>query len=176
MRNILRTEQDYRLLLDLLDGRPPASEGPTDYAGFVVVKPWGYEFQVYDNNLCSIWLACLKPGQAVSLHCHQRKRVIFIPMSDGITFKTLDLSLPLNEYVSIESGVFHSQENNSAEDGYFLECEYPSEKTDLIRYKDRYGREGKPYEGRSAMRPMAEYIDQIPGNVRCNLHVRGWAA
>lgn len=162
MKLIKRNTTDERLLRELTaNGLPPKTEQPDDYAGFLVLKPWGYEFQVFDNAACSVWLACLRPDRAVSMHCHQRKQAAFIPLSGGVTFRTLGTSEALQGYLAIEEGVFHSQENNSGDDAFFLEYEWPSEKSDLVRYKDRYGRTGKGYEGKSSMRRLVDVIDDL---------------
>lgn len=165
---ITQSSKDKQVLLELLDaGKPEVAEQPKDYAGIVVLKPWGYEFQVFDNGVCSIWLACLKAGEAVSMHCHQRKQAMFIPLSDNITLHTFSRDFHLRSSVCINRAVFHSQENNSTEDGFFLEYEWPSEKSDLVRYQDRYGRERQGYEGIGSMVPMREFdLLQLPAAIR----------
>lgn len=154
---IERTQEDIHGLDECLerDG-VPYRYPPVDYAGYVITKPWGYEFQVHDSGAMCVWLACLRSGQAVSLHCHQRKSATFTPLTNGITLRTLHGQYELVLPITVEKGVFHSQENNTPYDAFFLEYESPSEKTDLIRMTDRYGRAGKGYEGRDRMVRLAE--------------------
>jgi len=140
---------------------PKPTDQPLDYTGLMVKKPWGFEFQVFDNGVCSIWVACLKPGQAVSMHCHMTKKAMFVPLSPGVTFRTLQGAEPLNDTFSVDRGVIHSQENNTDQDAYFLEYEWPSNKADLVRHSDRYGREAKGYEGATEMVPMTTAIPEI---------------
>lgn len=159
MKHYKKTQAD----IDALAGKdiPAPVNQPKDYAGYVVMKPWGYEFQVFDNGECSIWIACLNPGQAVSMHCHPNKKAMFVPLTDGVTFRTLHGAEPLIGAISVDYGVLHSQENNTNEDVYFLEYEWPSNKADLVRHADRYGREAKGYEGTSEMIPLAASLNSI---------------
>ena len=46
----------------------------------------------------------------------------------------------------IRPGLFHSTKALSKKDSIVLEIETPINKNDLVRYKDNYGRENKPYE------------------------------
>ena len=162
IKSIRATEQDRRLLHGLIEkGIPSTKDQPIDYSGLVVLKPWGYEFQVFDNGLCCVWFACLNSGHAVSLHCHQHKKAAFVPLSDGIHLCTLDGLMPLSECIAVDAGVFHSQENDTLRDSFFLEYEWPSDKTDIVRLKDRYGRESKGYEGKNKMIPFATAIDRL---------------
>lgn len=157
MRIIKRTARDADVLRSLVeaDRIVKAGDQPKDYAGLVVLKPWGYEFQVY-NGTCAIWLACLRPGHAVSMHCHLRKKAMFLPLAKTLRLVTLAGRETLLEAVTVEEGVFHSQENVGDKDAFFLEYETSPEKTDIIRYRDRYGREHSGYEGRSEMVPFAD--------------------
>ena len=168
IRAIPQSKADRDLLRKLIaKGIPTVTEQPRDYQGVAVMKPWGYEFQSYDNGHCSVWIVCLKAGQAVSMHCHQRKEAMFIPLTSSIMLRTLDVGvMVLWEGICIDKGVFHSQENNTDEDAFFMEYEWPSEKTDLVRYKDRYGRENKGYESKSEMVPLYEAAMNMPEHLR----------
>ena len=178
MDHIAKTNHDQNTLNGIIDSRglPKRAGQPADYAGFVVIKPWGYEFEVFDNRRCSIWMACLRPGQSVSMHCHQTKSAMFLPLSEGVTFKTLLQERALASAICVEPGVFHSQENHSDKDAYFLEYEWPSDKADLVRLYDRYGRETKGYEGVDSMVPisMAEAAGAV--NVPEDLKLLMWRA
>ena len=48
----------------------------------------------------------------------------------------------------IRPGLFHSTKPLSKKNSIVLEIETPINKNDLVRYKDNYGRENKPYEGK----------------------------
>ena len=102
------------------------------------------------------------------MHCHQRKQASFIPLSKRIMLVMLKDRKPLIECISVDCGVFHSQENNTNKDVFFLEYEWPSDKADIVRYSDRYGRKDQGYEGMSAMVPLADaLIDMnLPRHIR----------
>ena len=56
----------------------------------------------------------------------------------------------------IREGLFHSTAALSPEGVLVLETETPSDKTDLVRLEDEYGRQEKPYEGQDAAMPLGE--------------------
>ena len=49
----------------------------------------------------------------------------------------------------IRKGLFHSTKAISEEGANIFEIETPKIKHDIVRLEDKYGREGKPYEGKS---------------------------
>ena len=55
----------------------------------------------------------------------------------------------------IRKGLFHSTKTTSPEGALVFEIETPVDKNDLVRFKDRYGREGKPYEDHTFELPKA---------------------
>lgn len=159
MRFIKRGAEDIALLADIVGrGKRLERRQPVNYSGLVVLKPWGYEFELFDNANCSIWLMCLRPQTSTSLHCHQLKDAAFMPLTGGVTFRTLARKEALLEYLSVEKGTFHAQENNTKNDVFFLEYEWPSRKDDLVRAEDRYGRVGTGYEGVTEMVPLKEWM------------------
>ena len=52
----------------------------------------------------------------------------------------------------IRPGLFHSTKALSNNSATILEIETPIDKNDLVRFKDNYGRENKPYEGKNKMK------------------------
>ena len=51
----------------------------------------------------------------------------------------------------IRPGLFHCTKNFNKETATILEIETPINKDDLVRFKDNYGRENKPYEDKNSM-------------------------
>lgn len=119
-----------------------------DYAGIVVQKPWGYEYLMYENEFVAIWILHLKKGQENSLHCHPKKKTSMIVLSGKIRATTLNDWFELDRLDGLiyENGLFHTQKALS-DDVFLMEIETPPDKSDLVRLKDTYGREGKAYEG-----------------------------
>jgi len=120
---------------------------PLDYRSCVVLKPWGFEFQMFDDRQHAVWLLCIKPGEATSLHCHQHKTAVFVPLKGAVVVKTLEQDHPLGDAMICHPCVFHSLANETEDDIYVLEIESPSIKRDLIRASDKYDRQDIGYEG-----------------------------
>jgi len=71
----------------------------------------------------------------------------------------------------IRPGLFHSTKGLAKKDSIVLEIETPINKDDLVRYKDNYGRENKPYEGKNHMKKLKnEIVFQIPKKFSCNTY------
>ena len=124
------------------------------YDNKVVFKPWGYEHVVYrnSNNLC-VTLLNINYNKSTSLHCHPQKKSGFILLKGKASFQ-LGLRKKNTEIHSSPSkrmmarGLFHSIKSVSKNGLLALEFETPVNKNDLVRYKDKYGRAKKPYEGK----------------------------
>ncbi len=124
------------------------------YDNRVVYKPWGYEYTIYRNlNHLSVTFLKINYNKSTSLHCHPNKKTGFMIIS-GRALIQLGLWKSTAEYYSapsklmIRTGLFHSIKAASKNGVSALEFESPVDKNDLIRFKDDYGRETKPYEGK----------------------------
>ena len=124
------------------------------YDSRVVYKPWGYEYTIYRNlNHLSVTLLKINHNKSTSLHCHPNKKTGFILIS-GRALIQLGLWKNTAEYyrapskLMIRTGLFHSTKAVSKNGVFALEFESPVDKNDLVRFKDDYGRETRPYEGK----------------------------
>lgn len=127
----------------------------------VVPKPWGYEYCAFDNGKAAVWILHIAKGKQTSLHAHPKKKTRLIclqgevavnapaPQEKLASFRFLK---PL-EAIDIDKGIFHQsvvmprESTMHAENGAFLmEIEEPSDKADIVRMDDAYGRTGKPIE------------------------------
>jgi len=124
------------------------------YDSKVVAKPWGNEYVVYRNsNKLSVTLLNIDYNKKTSLHCHPTKKTGFIVLS-GKALIQLGLWKVTSKYFTaptklmIRTGLFHSIKAISKKGLCALEFETPVNKKDLVRFKDSYGREKKPYEGK----------------------------
>jgi len=132
-----------------------------DYSNVIVKKPWGYEYLVFKNDWVAIWLLHIVRKRKTSMHFHPNKTTGLILLSGDATFYHINGKIELNtmDGVIIEKMAFHSTEAfNSlpiepvSENGiWVMEIESPPMKTDLVRMKDEYGREGATYEGTDNM-------------------------
>ena len=132
-----------------------------DYSRVIVVKPWGYEYLVFENEYVAIWMLHIVRKRKTSMHCHPQKTTALVLLSGNATCSNLEGERQLNplDGVFIERGVFHSTEASSelpitplSENGiWVMEIESPPDKGDLVRMEDEYGRAGTAYEGKSKM-------------------------
>ena len=124
----------------------------------VVKKPWGYEYLAYENKDVALWFLYIKPTHATSLHCHPNKTTGLILLDGKAEVSFLNSSSILNptNKVMIRKGLFHSTKAISEKGAFVFEIETPVDKQDLVRFKDNYGREGKPYEDETFEMPKAE--------------------
>jgi len=130
----------------------------------VVTKPWGYEYLVYQNPHVAVWLLCLQPGKRTSLHKHERKISRLIVVSGELSVEVGGKKRVLSDGQDqiINKGIPHQTENQSPNNAYLIEIEYPNDKFDLVRISDDFGRKGQGYENQSrfvARRPNHDYIE-----------------
>lgn len=130
-----------------------------DYSNVVVKKPWGYEYLAWDNGYCAVWILHIARGRKTSTHCHPNKKTKLIVLSGRATvyeideidrFRSTSYALLDLDDTNIDKGIYHCTEavgTATSEDGIWLmEIEYPSDKEDLVREDDVYGRKSQPYE------------------------------
>tara|TARA_Y200000002_G_C22560093_1_gene612090 strand:+ start:187 stop:885 length:699 start_codon:yes stop_codon:yes gene_type:complete len=132
------------------------------YIKKIVHKPWGREHLVYKNGKkLSVTLLKINYNKSTSLHCHPTKKTGFIVLS-GKALIQLGLWKSSSKIYSapsklmIRTGLFHSIKAKSKKGLCALEFETPSNKNDLVRFKDTYGREKKPYEGKKFMSSISK--------------------
>jgi mannose-6-phosphate isomerase-like protein (cupin superfamily) len=130
----------------------------SNYSNNIVRKPWGYEYLAYQNKDVALWFLYIKPEHSTSLHCHPNKTTGLILLDGEARVSFLNNSTILNptNKVMIRKGLFHSTKALNKEGAFVFEIETPVDKQDLVRFKDNYGREGKPYEDETFEIPKAE--------------------
>ena len=114
----------------------------------IVKKPWGYEYLVYENEECALWFLHIKNNHRTSMHCHPNKTtgLVLLDGKVNVSFINDNFDLKPKNKIMIRKGLFHSSLSSSEEGASVFEIETPVDKMDLVRLKDSYGREGKPYE------------------------------
>ena len=126
---------------------------------FKVIKPWGSEYTIYKNLITSTKLLNIEYNQSTSLHCHPQKKTGFILINGNVDINLGFYNTKKLESVSrimIRPGLFHSTKNLDKKTATILEIETPIDVDDLVRYKDDYGREQKPYEDKKSMIRLTE--------------------
>ena len=118
------------------------------HANNIVQKPWGYEYLVYENSNVALWFLFIAHNQQTSFHAHPNKTtgLIILDGEAKISFFDNEFKAAKLEKVSIRKGFFHSTKSISQNGTFLFEIETPNDKLDLVRLRDNYGREGKPYE------------------------------
>jgi mannose-6-phosphate isomerase-like protein (cupin superfamily) len=149
-----RSTSDEAVLVDALFGTRTSLQAEQfdsaahEYLDDVIPKPWGYEFRVYADDLYDVWKLCLFPGEGTSVHCHPRKETALLCLAGSGHMRLLDSEhkIATGSVVFIGKGVFHSTENTGVDNLHLVEVEVPRNKFDLVRLRDRYGRQGTQYE------------------------------
>ncbi len=132
----------------------------------MVKKPWGEEYIICKTNKSATWHLKINTRKKTSLHCHPNKKTGFILLDGKVEvmigfYEKKILKAP--DKLMIRPGLFHSTKALSKKDCIVLEIETPINKNDLVRYKDNYGRENKPYEGASKMKKLEnELVFKVP--------------
>ena len=139
------TMADHKRLTELqLNHEALAADGK-DYAGQMVVKPWGSEKSVRSTEHFDAWSLSINPGHETSLHCHLRKTTVLMVERGRILLTTLTgtWTLRIGESALIAPCVFHRLSTPLGAE--VTEIEWPPNRNDLVRLEDRYGRQGKGY-------------------------------
>ena len=126
---------------------------PDNYKNRVVLKPWGYEYLIFENEYVAVWFLHIKHGHSTSMHCHPQKKTSLILLSGKAICNTFGHRNYLEsiDAVVLEKAVFHSTKALSSGGIDVVEVETPPDKTDLVRLNDEYGRVLFGYEGMSEM-------------------------
>jgi mannose-6-phosphate isomerase-like protein (cupin superfamily) len=119
-----------------------------DYKQYIVPKPWGYEYLIFENDYLGIWLLHINDGQRTSLHCHPDKKtgLIMLTGQGTVSFLSNDIPMPTYSKIMIREGVFHSTCAQARDGVDVIEIETPRNKENLVRMEDAYGRKGMRYE------------------------------
>lgn len=119
-----------------------------DFKNYIVPKPWGYEYLIFENEKIGIWWLHLNKHEATSLHCHPDKKtgLILLKGLAKVSFLSDTLNMEPFSKIMIREGFFHSTQAISDDGIDVIEVEVPKDKENLVRMADAYGRKGKKYE------------------------------
>ena len=132
------------------------------YLDGLIEKPWGRECRIYADLFYDVWKLDILPGQSTSMHCHPRKETVLLCLEGTAKFHSLAETRVLEalDFVHIRKGAFHSTENIGDSVLKLVEIETPRNKFDLVRAKDKYGRQGRLYETQTLDHKIGD-INQI---------------
>lgn len=112
-------------------------------------KPWGFEFEVFSNDNISFWVLAIKNGHSTSMHVHKQKKASVISLAGhpAVNFINDSQYLAKGKMIVIRPGLFHQIEGgNTDQYSIVAEIENSTNRNDIIRLKDKYGRTHKKYE------------------------------
>jgi D-glycero-beta-D-manno-heptose 1-phosphate adenylyltransferase len=144
----------------------PVLNTKVDYRNCVCIKPWGYEFLVYESDRLGIWFLNIQKGHGTSLHTHFRKDTFVIVLSGTSKLTLIDdeiIALEPLSSVFVPKNKFHAFSSFSGE-VFLLEIEIFdrsanfSDKNDLLRIDDQYNRKRTGYE--SSVNLVYENLDK----------------
>ncbi len=149
---IKKTAEDQTALERLKVNLADLNDDGSDYSKVVVKKPWGYEYLLWGDENLAVWILFIAAGAETSMHCHPRKLTSLTVLKGEVEFRTLDQRYrkKAGEALLIEKETFHQTFGTSKDGAYIMEIETPNIKRDLIRLRDKYGRENQGYEDSSA--------------------------
>lgn len=145
-----------------------ARENPrVDYADTVCVKPWGYEWLVYESAALGAWYLSIRAGHATSMHAHFKKDTFLIVLQGAAKLTTPDApprALTKLQAVHIPMGKFHaissfSEETVLLEIEVFDRTKTFSDKNDLLRIDDQYQRKATGYEASVVCKRASEDLE-----------------
>lgn len=136
------------------------------FDGKMVKKPWGVEYCAFDDGNVAIWYLHLKAGERTSQHYHEKKATVLTILAGtaAVSKTRLGEFSPDDAPGYMPPGTPHS--TLAVTNAWVMEVETPSDKLDLVRVGDDYGRLGKPYENGENIIPFdARYAypsDEFP--------------
>lgn len=132
-----------------------------DFGDYLIPKPWGWEYLVFETSEVALWLLHIEEGKRTSLHCHPRKTTGLLLLSGTaeLSFINDRKTIVAPSKQMIRRGLFHATAALSRGGCYLLEIENPNDKNDLVRLSDHYGRDAAGYEDRETW--IARSIEHI---------------
>jgi len=148
IEKVSQTERDLQEFGNLKVNFKDIQNDNYDYSKVVVKKPWGYEYLIFANETIAVWILYLKSGAETSMHCHPGKKTSLVVLEGQVNCSTItgELVRGAGDGLWIEKGAFHQTSAISEAGAFVMEIETPVNKRDLVRLKDKYGREGQGYE------------------------------
>ena len=148
IERLLITDKDKKSLSQIAYDATETSDDFFNYSKVVVKKPWGYEYLIFENESVAVWILYLKKDALTSMHCHPGKKTSLVVLQGEVVCSSLTNKFErfVGEGLLIDKGAFHQTRSVSETGAFIMEIESPVNKRDLVRFKDKYGREGKGYE------------------------------
>ena len=113
-----------------------------DYKKYIIKKPWGHEYLIYQSKEVSLWILNLDPKGSTSMHAHKLKDTYLIPINNKVRINLLEklYYFSKKQIVLLPKKKFHQSKNINNTNLCLIEIELPNKKNDIIRHHDYYGR------------------------------------
>ena len=121
----------------------------------LVTKPWGFEFELFDNEAISIW--CVSIGKehksgylfnssSTSCHMHTQKtaKVLILDGAVELFVNNQPIIVNTSSPFTIPPRTPHQLQAYHG-NALLLEVELPSNRGDIVRFSDSYGRSKSTY-------------------------------
>ncbi len=170
------TDRDRAALANVRVDPKDIADNFFDYSKVVVKKPWGYEYLIFQNQNVAVWILYLGTGASSSMHCHPNKKTALVVLEGTVECSSLERRIPRSagEGTMIDRAVFHQTAVTSKNGAFVMEIESSTNKRDLVRLSDSYGRTGEAYEtvDKHAFAPNYNYLTLSEPRVLYNVSKR----
>lgn len=151
--DIVRRTNDEKYICEQSHIQTRKNSAKVNYANKINDKPWGKEYIAFQNEKIGIWILQINKDQETSLHCHFKKDTVLIPLVNSFKINLFDSFRILTTFESlyVPRKTFHGL-HSYANDSIIMEIEVYTDqvdytdKNDLLRIKDIYGRDKTNYE------------------------------
>jgi|694.fasta_scaffold11351_9 rfaE bifunctional protein nucleotidyltransferase chain/domain len=151
--DIVKHTSDEKYICEHSHIRTRNNSPKINYSNKINDKPWGKEYIAFQNEKIGIWILHINKDQETSLHCHFKKDTILIPLVNSFKINLFDSFRILTTFDSlyVPRNTFHGL-HSYADDSIIMEIEVYTDqvdytdKNDLLRIKDIYGRDKTNYE------------------------------
>lgn len=109
----------------------------------VIERPWGNYREYARNELCTVWIVEMKPGEEGSLQSHKNFDELWTMLTDGAEVQVGEevFTATAGDEFYIPRGTKHRLSNKGDKILRMFEVAYGEVKDeDKVRYEDKYGR------------------------------------
>lgn len=113
-----------------------------DFSPYTEERPWGSFSKFADNEQVTVKIITVRPGEAFSLQCHEKRDEFWRIISGNgtVTIGSLQKTIKSGEDCVVMRGEKHRVEAGS-EPVVILEISRGEfDESDIVRFEDRYGR------------------------------------
>ena len=106
-------------------------------------RPWGRYKEYARNEMCTVWVVEMKPGETGSLQTHANFDELWVMLTGGaeVTVGDVVTQAKAGDEFSIPRGTKHRLSNNTDHEIRMFEVAYGDvQDEDKVRYDDKYNR------------------------------------